>query len=75
MAKPPKTSTFSTNTAKNKKMAIHSVPDSDKVYMQETHGTKYLITDPRSDSLLLKAHREQVAKRKDKKLILDAWTI
>lgn len=33
-------------------MANHPVPDHDKEYMKEQHGTEYLITDPASDKIL-----------------------
>jgi hypothetical protein len=56
-------------------MAIHPVPDNNPAYMTQSHGTAYLITDPRADVLLAKAHREHMAKLKERKTILDAWTI
>ena len=33
-------------------MSNHPVPDHDREYMRETHGTEYLRTDPTSDKLL-----------------------
>lgn len=33
-------------------MGNHPVPDHDKAYMKEQHGTEYLITDPASDKIL-----------------------
>lgn len=33
-------------------MANHPIPDHDKEYMKEQHGTEYLITDPASDKIL-----------------------
>lgn len=33
-------------------MSNHPVPDSNREYMMDTWGTKYLITDPKSDNLL-----------------------
>ena len=33
-------------------MSNHPVPDHDREYMREKHGTEYLITDPKSDKLL-----------------------
>ena len=33
-------------------MSNHPIPDHDCEYMEETHGTKYLITDPKSDKIL-----------------------
>jgi len=33
-------------------MSNHPVPDSNSEYMMENWGTKYLITDPKSDQLL-----------------------
>jgi hypothetical protein len=56
-------------------MAIHPVPDNNPVYMSKNHGTSCLITDPRADVLLAKAHRQRMAKLKERKTILDAWTI
>lgn len=56
-------------------MAIHSVPDTDPAYMAKSHGTRYLITDPRSDKYLAQAHQERLAKLKACKMISDAWTI
>jgi hypothetical protein len=56
-------------------MAIHPIPDNDQAYMAQQHGTSYLITDPRADRYLAQAHREHMAKLKQKKEIMDAWTI
>jgi hypothetical protein len=56
-------------------MAIHPIPDNDKAYMTQQHGTSYLITDPRADKYLARAHREHLAKLKQSKMIIDAWTI
>lgn len=53
-------------------MAIHPVPDSDKKYMSQTHGTSYLITDPRSERYLAEARKNIL---REKKKITDAWTI
>lgn len=33
-------------------MSNHPVPDSNPEYMMENWGTKYLITDPKSDQVL-----------------------
>ena len=33
-------------------MSNHPVPDSNSEYMMENWGTKYLITDPKSDQVL-----------------------
>ena len=33
-------------------MSNHPIPDHNSEYMEEAHGTKYLITDPKSDKLL-----------------------
>lgn len=56
-------------------MAIHSVPDNNPTYMEQTYGTVYLITDPRSNTLLEQVHRECLAKLKERKTITDSWTI
>lgn len=56
-------------------MAIHSIPDNSPSYMVQKHGTSCLITDPRADKLLERAHREQMARLKEKKTITDSWTI
>jgi hypothetical protein len=56
-------------------MAIHPIPDNDKAYMAQEHGTSCLITDPCADRYLDQAHREHLAKLKQKKTIVDAWTI
>jgi len=56
-------------------MAIHPVPDNSPVYMTQSHGTRYLITDPRADQYLAQAHREHLAKLKKQKTIADSWTI
>jgi hypothetical protein len=53
-------------------MAIHPIPDNDKAYMSSKHGTSYLITDPRCDVYLKKAHMRRL---KEMKEIKDAWTI
>ena len=38
-------------------MSNHPIPDSDQEYMVQQWGTKYLITDPRSDYYLKKASK------------------
>jgi hypothetical protein len=53
-------------------MAIHPIPDTDRTYMSQTHGTSYLITDPKADRLLAEAHKKTL---REKKKITDAWTI
>jgi hypothetical protein len=53
-------------------MAIHPVPDSDKKYMSQTHGTSYLITDPKSNKFLEEARKNML---REQKKITDAWTI
>ncbi len=53
-------------------MAIHPIPDTDSSYMSKNHGTFFLITDPRSDVYLKKAHMKRL---KEQKEIKDAWTI
>jgi DeoR/GlpR family transcriptional regulator of sugar metabolism len=53
-------------------MAIHPIPDTDRNYMSQTHGTAYLITDPRSEKYLAEARRTIL---REKKKITDAWTI
>ena len=56
-------------------MAIHPIPDNNTDYMSREHGTTCLITDPKADRLLARAHRERMAKLKEHKIILDSWTI
>lgn len=76
MVKQPMTFISLTNTERNKNlMAIHPVPDTDFAYMSQNHGTSYLITDPRADRYLAQAHREKMAKLKERKTVLDSWTI
>ena len=40
-------------------MSNHPIPDSDQEYMVQQWGTKYLITDPRSDYYLKKASKSK----------------
>ena len=56
-------------------MAINPIPDNDPVYMVQKHGTSCLITDPRADKYLTQSRREKMAKLKELKTIVDAWTI
>ena len=56
-------------------MAIHPIPDNNPAYMAKNHGTVCLITDPRADQYLARAHRERLARLREQKLIIDSWTI
>jgi hypothetical protein len=56
-------------------MAIHPIPDNNKEYMSQQHGTSYLITDPQADALLASAHRQRMQALKELKTITDSWTI
>ena len=56
-------------------MAIHPIPDNNSVLMAQSHGTTCLITDPKADMYLARARKERVAKMKELKTIIDAWTI
>lgn len=40
-------------------MSNHPIPDSNQEYMVQQWGTKYLITDPRSDYYLKKASKSK----------------
>lgn len=52
-----------------------TTPDRDTKYMLEQHGTACLITDSRADRYLERARKERMAKLKERKTIMDAWTI
>jgi hypothetical protein len=53
-------------------MAIKPNPDTNQNLMQADFGTRYLITDPRSERYLREAHINHL---KESKRIIDAWTI
>jgi len=56
-------------------MAIQPIPDNAPEHMYATHGTMRLITDPRADYYLSKSAEYKKNQLRDRKIIMDSWTI